>query len=108
MPHDSCIQGKITSTQGKMHYLSRRSYQVLGRVMVLSVRKPSQGLEWSKAKTVGHLRCLTRMTEGKQSLLQENAGGAQHPPPTQSGNNGLVNPSPTSQKAPNLSQNVVL
>lgn len=36
---------------------------------------------------VGHQRCLTRRTEDKWNLLQENVGGAQHPLPTQSGNN---------------------
>ena len=78
---------KFISIQGKIYYLSPHMYQVLAHVTALSVRKLSLGLEWSKAKMVGHQRCLTRRTEDKWNLLQENVGGAQHPLPTQSGNN---------------------
>lgn len=78
---------KYMNVQEKIYYLSPRRYQVLPHVTALLVRKLSLGLEWSKAKMVGHQRCLTRRTEGKWSLLQENAGGAQHPLPTKSGNN---------------------
>lgn len=79
---------KFISIQGKIYYLSPHMYQVLAHVTALSVRKLSLGLEWSKAKMVEHQRCPTRRTEDKWSLLQESVGGAQHPLPIQSGNNG--------------------
>lgn len=74
-------------TRKNIYYLSPQRYQVLAHVTALLVRTLSQGLEWSKARMVGHLRCLTRRTEDKRCLLQENADGAQHPLPTRLGNN---------------------
>lgn len=71
----------------KTYYLFPQRYQILAHVTALSVRRLSLGLEWSKAKMVEHQRCLTQRTADKWSLLQENADGAQHPLPTQLGNN---------------------
>ena len=70
-------------TWKNIYYLSPQRYQVLAHVTALSVRTLSWGLEWSKARTVGPLRCLTQRTVDKRSLLPENADGAQHPLPTQ-------------------------
>ena len=57
---------------------------------------------------VGHLRRLTRRTEGKWSLLQESAGGAQHPLPTKPGNNWAQEFIISVPESPKPSKNVVL
>lgn len=94
--------------QGKIYYPFPQKNQVPAHVTALLVRKLSLGLEWSKAKMVGHQRCLTRRTEGKWGLLQVNAGGAQHPLPTKLDNNWAHEFITSVPESPKPSKNMVL
>lgn len=70
-------------TWKNIYYLSPQRYQGTGSCDCFIGEGLSWGLEWSKARMVGHLRCLTQRTEDKGVFSQKgDVDGAQHPLPT--------------------------